>query len=77
MQQYQLDYYKGLSPTQQLILKAMALKMSFDYMSELTELLIYKQKLTQAVVKTCLEEALRYKLVETNSSFAYNKKNIE
>jgi SNF2 family DNA or RNA helicase len=73
MQQYQLDYYKGLSPTQQLILKAMALKMSFDYMSELTELLIYKQKLTQTGVKICIEEALRYKLVETNSSFAYSK----
>ncbi len=60
MEQYQLNFYLKLSPTEQLILKTIALKVTFDNVSEVTDILMYRQKLTQKAVKDCVEEALRY-----------------
>jgi len=60
MEQYQLNFYLKLSPTEKLILKTIALKVTFDNVSEVTDILMYRQKLTQKAVKDCVEEALRY-----------------
>ena len=55
MEQYQLDFYQKLLPTEQLILKAIALKSSFSDASEITDMLMYRQRLTQKAVKDCIE----------------------
>ncbi|HZK67965.1 MAG TPA: hypothetical protein VFC36_00050, partial [Paludibacter sp.] len=73
MEQYQLDFYQKLSPTEQLILKAIALKSNFSDASEITDLLMYRQKLTQKTVKDCMEVALRYKLIEVSTSFGFSR----
>jgi superfamily II DNA or RNA helicase len=73
MQQYQIDFYLKLSATEQLILKAIALKSNFSDAFEITDFLMYRQRLTQKMVKECLEDALKYKLIEVNTSFGFSR----
>ena len=73
MEKYQIDFYQKLTPTEQLILKAIALRASFSDASEITDLLMYRQKLTQKTVKDCMEGALRYKLIEVNTSYGFSR----
>ncbi len=73
MKQYQLDFYLKLSATEQLIFKAIALKATIGDASEITDILMYRQRLTQKAVKDCIEGALKYKLIEVIPSFGYDR----
>ena len=77
MEKYQIDFYNRLTPTEQLILKASAFKISFEYPSEITELLVLKQKLTQKAVVACIEEAVRYNLFSAQQRSFRNLKSYE
>ncbi len=74
MEKYQLDFYNKLTPTEQLILKASAFKMSFNYPSDITEMLVYKQKLTQKAVVACLDEAVKYNIFSIQEKNFGNRK---
>jgi tetratricopeptide (TPR) repeat protein len=77
MEKYQIDFYNSLTPTEQLILKASAFKISFEYPSEITEFLVHKQKLTQKAVVACIEEAVRYNLFSIQQKSFRNLKSYE
>ena len=73
MEKYQLDFYRKLTHSEQLILKAAALKVTYSYASEITDLLMYSQKLTQKTVKSCMDEAVRYHLFEQPKKQGYSR----
>ena len=74
MQPYQLEFYKNLIPSDQMILKAAALKANFNATSELVELLSLKTKSTPKSISLCIEQAVRYKLIELPTRYYYGGK---
>ena len=71
MEKYQLEYYNSLVESDQMILKAAALKANFSNESEITEVLSIKSKATQKEVNLVLEDAVRYKLLEKPTRYYY------
>ncbi len=73
MEQYQLNFYNKLSPTEQLIFKTMALKANFNYPSDITEMLMYRQKIAQKVVTGCMEEGIKHNLLSIQQNSFRNR----
>ncbi len=54
----QIEFYNQLLDTEKCIIKAFAIKGAFNYPSEITDILMYRIKLTQKTVKELIERSI-------------------
>lgn len=71
MLQKQIEFYKALNSEEKLIIKAFVLKSEFSLPAEITELMKFKIKLTQKIVKEYIDLAVEKGILEINNDANY------